>query len=320
MLRVAVVFVAGAFSACATCAQTFPTKPVRMLVPYPAGGSFDIFARVVAQKMSPALGQQIVVDNRGGASGLIAADLAARAAPDGHTILFGGIGPLATLPLLNPKVTYDPLKDFAPLSLVGTAPHILVAHPSVPAKSVQELIALAKSKPGELNYASGGVAGPPHLAGELLKYMTGTNIVHVPYTGGNQATTATVSGQVQIYFSSMASAVPLVKDGRLRAIAVTSSRRSAMLPEVPTVAESGVPGYELLTWFMLVAPTATPQRIVAQLNGEIVKAMSAADVRKRFVDLATDPVSSTPAEAGAFNRSEIAKWRKVIQAAGIRPE
>ena len=301
-------------------AQVFPAEPIRMLVPYPAGGSFDIFARVVGQKMASALGQQIVVDNRGGASGLIAADLTARAAPDGHTILFGGIGPLATLPLLNPKITYDPLKDFAPLSLVGTAPHILVVHPALPVKTVQDLIALAKAKPGQLNYASGGVAGPPHLAGELLKYMTGTNIVHVPYTGGNQATTGTVSGQVQLYFSSMASAVPLVKDGRLRALAVTCSKRSAMIPEVPTVAESGVPGYELLTWFMLVAPARTPQPVVTQLNREIVNAMSAADVQKRFTDLATDPVSSTSAEALAFIRSEMAKWTKVIKAAGITAE
>lgn len=289
-------------------------------MPYPAGGSFDIFARVVAQKMSGALAQQIVIDNRGGASGMIAADLAARAAPDGHTLLFGGIGPLATLPLLNPKVTYDPLKDFTPLSLVGTAPHILVVHPSLPVKTMQDLVALARAKPGELNYASGGVAGPPHLAGELLKYMTGTSIVHVPYTGGNQATTGTITGQVQLYFSSMASAVPLVKEGRLRAIAVTSSQRSAMIPEVPTVAEGGVPGYELLTWFMMVAPAAMSQRLVAQLNGEIVKAMGAPDVKKRFTDLATDPVSSTPAEADAFNRREIAKWKKVIQAAGIKAD
>lgn len=301
-------------------AQGYPTRPIRMLVPFPAGGSFDIFARVIAQKLSAAFGQQVVVDNRGGASGIIAAELAARAAPDGYTLLFGGAGPLSIVPALHAKLPYDPLKDFAPVSLVATAPHMLVTHPSLPVKTVQDLIALAKAKPGQLNYATGGIGGPPHLAAELLKNMASIDIVHVPYTGGAQATTATVAGQVHLYFASMASAVPLVKEGKLKGIAVTSAKRTAAAPEFPTIAESGVPGYELLIWFAIVAPAATPKPLIARLNAEVVKAIGAADTRKRFIAFATDPASSTPEELAAFNRSEIVKWTKIIKSAGIKPE
>jgi len=301
-------------------AQSYPTKPIRMLVGYPAGGSYDIFARVIARNLSAAFGKQVVVDNRGGASGIIAAELVARAAPDGYTLLFGGAGLLSIIPSMQPKLPYDPVRDYAPVSMVATAPHILVTHPALPVKTVQDLIALAKAKPGQLNYASGGSGGPPHLAAEEFKLMTGTDIVHVPYTGGAQATTATVSGQVQLYFSSMASALPLIKEGRLRGLAVTSAKRTAAAPEFPTIAEAGVPGYELLTWFAVVAPVATPKPVIARLNAEIVKAVKDADTRKRFLDLATDPASSTPEELGAFTRSEIAKWTKLIKQAGIKPD
>jgi tripartite-type tricarboxylate transporter receptor subunit TctC len=300
--------------------DNYPARPIRLLVPYPAGGSFDIFARVIAQKLSTAFERQVVVDNRGGASGIIAAELVARAAPDGHTLLFGGAGTLSIQPALSAKLPYDAIRDFAPVSMVATAPHILVAHPALPVKNVQELIALAKAKPGALNYATGGSGGPPHLAAELFRFMTGADIVHVPYTGGAQATTATVGGQVQIYFSSMASALPLIKEGRLRGLGVTSAQRTAAAPEFPTIAEAGVPGYELLTWFAVVAPAATPKTIVARLNAEIGKAVEAADTRKRFLDLATDPAASTPEALGAFIKSEIAKWGKLIKSAGIRGE
>jgi tripartite-type tricarboxylate transporter receptor subunit TctC len=298
----------------------YPTRPIRLLVPYPAGGSFDVFARVVAQKLGASFGRPVVVDNRGGASGIIAAELAAHAAPDGYTLLFGGAGTLSIQPALTPHLPYDAMKDFAPVSMVATAPHILVTHPALPVKNVQELIALARAKPGSLNYASGGSGGPPHLAAEQFRFMTGTDIVHVPYNGGAQATTATVGGQVQIYFSSMASALPLIKDGRLRGLAVTGARRTAAAPEFPTIAESGVPGYELLTWFAVVAPAATPQTVIARLNAEIVNAVEAADTRKRFLDLATDPASSTPAALAAFIRSEIEKWSQLIRSAGIKGE
>jgi tripartite-type tricarboxylate transporter receptor subunit TctC len=310
----------GPLAAPFASAQGYPTKPIRMLVGYPAGGSFDIFARVIGQKMAAAFDKPVVIDNRGGASGIIAADLVARAAPDGYTLLFGGAGILAIQPALRPKLPYDSLKDFAPVSMVATAPHILVTHPALPVKNVQDLVALAKAKPGQLNYASGGGGGPPHLAAELLKHMTGINIVHVPYTGGAQATTATLSGQVQLYFSSMASAVPLVKDGRLRGLAVTSAKRTAAAPEFPTIAESGVPGYELLIWFAVVAPAATPKPVIARLNAEVVKAVNDADTRRRFLDLATDPAGSTPEALAAFTRDEIAKWSRLIKAAGIKSE
>jgi tripartite-type tricarboxylate transporter receptor subunit TctC len=301
-------------------AQSYPTKPIRMLVGYPAGGSYDIFARVIAQKLTVAFNKQVIVDNRSGASGIIAAELVARAAPDGYTLLFGGAGLLSIIPSMQPKLPYDPVRDFAPVSMVATAPHILVTHPALPVKTVKDLIALAKAKPGQLNYASGGSGGPPHLAAEEFKLMTGTDIVHVPYTGGAQATTGTVSGQVQIYFSSMASALPLIKEGRLRGLGVTSAKRTAAAPEFPTIAEAGVPGYELLTWFALDAPAATPRPVIMRLNAEIVKAVNDPDVRKRFLDLATDPASSTPEELGAFTRSEIAKWTKLIKQAGIKAD
>lgn len=306
--------------ACIAATADYPTKPVRLLVPYPAGGSFDIFARVIAQKLSTAFERQIVVDNRGGASGIIAAELVARAAPDGYTLLFGGAGTLSIQPAMSSQLPYDAVKDFSPVSMVATAPHILVAHPALPVKNVQDLIVLAKAKPGTLNYASGGSGGPPHLAAEQFRFMTGTDIVHVPYTGGAQATTATVGGQVQIYFSSMASALPLIKEGRLRGLGVTSAQRTAAAPEFPTIAEAGVPGYELLTWFAVVAPAATPRTIIARLNNAIIRAVESADTRKRFLDLATDPASGTPEALGAFIRSEIAKWSKLIKSAGIKSE
>ena len=305
---------------CFAASQEYPAKPIRLLVPYPAGGSFDIFARVIAQKLSIAFERQIVVDNRGGASGIIAAELVARAAPDGYTLLFGGAGTLSIQPAMSATLPYDAVKDYAPVSMVATAPHILVVHPALPVKNVQDLIALAKAKPGALNYASGGSGGPPHLAAEQVRFMTGTDIVHVPYNGGAQATTATVGGQVQIYFSSMASALPLIKEGRLRGLGVTSAQRTAAAPEFPTIAEAGVPGYELLTWFAVVAPAATPKPVITRLSGEIVKAVENADTRKRFLDLATDPASSTPEALGAFIRSEISKWSKLIKSAGIKGE
>ncbi len=299
-------------------AQPYPVKPIRMLLPYPAGGPNDIFARVIAQKLSEAFDKQVVIDNRGGAGGAIGVELAARATPDGYTLLFGGAASLATAPALRTNLPYDPLRDFAPVSLVATAPLMLVTHPALPVKSAQDLIALAKAKPGQLNFASGGIGGLSHLAGELLKSMAAVDIVHVPFTGGGPSTIATVAGQVQIFFAGMASAIPLVKDGKLKGLVVTSAKRTAAAPEWPTLAESGVPGYEIVTWFAVVAPAATPKPVVARLNTEIVKAVAAADTRKRFLDLATDPASSTPDELGAYNRSELAKWKKVVRSAGIR--
>ena len=301
-------------------AQAYPTKPVRLLVPYPAGGPNDVLARVLAQRLSSALAQQFVVDNRGGASGIIAAELAARAPADGHTLLFAGAATLATAPALRVRLTYDPVRDFAPVSLIGSAPLMLVVYPAVPAKNAAELVALARSKPGALNYASGGVGGLSHLAAELLRGMTGIDIVHVPFTGGAPSTLATVSGEVQMFFAGMASALPMVKQGKLRSLGVTSAQRSAMAPDVVTLSESGVPGYELVTWFALVGPAATPRHVVMKLNSQIAADLAAADVRKAFVDLGVDAQSSKPEALADYTRSELVKWRDLIKQAGIKPE
>lgn len=301
-------------------AQTYPTKPIRLIIPFPPGGPNDILGRVLAQKMSEQLGQQVIIDNRGGGGGIIGAELAAKAAPDGYTLLLGGTASLSINPGLRKQLPYDPIKDFAAVSLVGTAPSILVTHPTVPVKTVRELIELAKAKPGKLNFASAGIGTPPHLAGELFKNMAGVDMVHVPYKGGGPALTDLLAGQVGIYFCGISSALPFVKEGKLRGIAVTSAKRTAVMPEMPTIAESGLPGYEVGNWYAIVAPAATPRAIVARLNSEIVKALAGAEVKKRFLELAADPIGSTPQELAAYNRSEIAKWAKVIKSAGIKPE
>ncbi len=300
-------------------AQNYPTRPIRLLVPFPPGGPNDILARVVAQKLSEQLGQQVVVDNRSGAGGIIGAETAARAAADGYTLLFGGTASLSINPNLQ-KLPYDPLKDFAAVSLVGTAPSLLSTHPSVPVKSLKDLIDLARNKPGYLNFASAGVGTPPHLAGELFKNMTGVNMVHVPYKGGGPALTDLLAGQIGIYFSGISSVLPFVKDGRLRGVAVTSARRTAVMPDTPTVAESGLPGYEVGNWYAIVAPAATPRTIITRLNSEIVTALAVPEIRKRFLELAADPLGSTPDELRKYNRSELEKWAKVITSAGIKPE
>jgi len=314
------VLLAAALAPPCAAAQGYPTKAIRMIVPFPPGGPNDILGRVVAQKLTEQLGQQVVIDNRGGAGGTIGAELAARAVPDGYTLLLGGTASLSINPGLHRKLPYDPLKDFAPVSLVGTAPSILVTHPSLPVKAVRDVIALARAKPGQLNFASAGIGTPPHLAGELFKSMAGVDMVHVPYKGGGPALVDLIAGQVNMYFSGISAALPLVKDGKLRGIAVTSAKRTALMPDTPTIAESGLPGYEVGNWYAIVAPAATPKAIVMRLNHEIVTALAVQDVKKRFVELAADPVGSTPEELLKYNRSEIAKWAKVIKSAGIKPE
>ena len=304
----------------AAAAQNYPAKAIRMIVPFPPGGPNDILGRVVAQKLAEQLGQQVVVDNRGGAGGIIGAELAARAVPDGYTLLFGGTAPLAITPGMHKNLPYDPTRDFAAVSLVGTAPSMLIAHPAVPVKTIKDLIDLAKAKPGQLNFASAGIGTPPHLAGELFKSMAGVDMVHVPYKGGGPALTDLLAGQVGLYFSGISSALPFVRDGRLRGIAVTSAKRTAVVPDMPTIAESGLPGFEVGNWYAILAPAATPQVIVTRLNTEINKVLAVAEVRKRFLDLAADPTGSTPGELAAYIRSEIVKWAKVIKLAGIKQE
>ncbi len=319
LLAIQLTFDAGAQST-AGAGGGYPTKPIRLLVPFPPGGPNDILGRVLAQKLSEQLGQQVVIDNRGGAGGIVGAETVARASADGYTLLFGGTASLAINPGLRKSLPYDALKDFAPVSLVGTAPSLLTINPQVPVKSVKDLIALAQAKPGQLNFASAGVGTPPHLAGELFNSMAGVKMVHVPYKGGGPALTELLAGQVGIYFSGISSVLPFVKEGKLRGVAVTSSQRTAILPDMPTVAESGLPGYEVGNWYAIVAPAATPRNIIARLNGEITKALAAPDVRKRFLDLAADPLGSTPEALAKYNRSELDKWARVIKSAGIQPE
>ncbi len=304
----------------AAAQANYPTKPIRMIVPFPPGGPNDILGRVVASTLSGQLGQQVVVDNRGGAGGIIGAEIAARSAADGYTLLLSGTASMAINPGLHKKLPYDPLKDFAPVSMLGTAPSLLTVHPSLAVRSVKDLIALAQAKPGKLNFVSAGHGTPPHLAGELFKNMTGINMVHVPYKGGGPALADLLAGQVDLYFAGISSVLPFVKENRLRGIAVTSAKRTAVLPDTPTVAESGLPGFEIGNWYAVAVPAATAPAIIKRLNAEILVALTAPELKKRFFELAADPFGSTPEQLAAYNRSEITKWARAIKAAGITPE
>ncbi len=299
-------------------AQDYPSRPIRMIVPFAAGGILDIVARAVGERLSTTLGQQIVVDNRGGAGGAIGTEIAARAARDGYTLLTGHIGTHAINPSVYPRLGYDPVRDFAPITLAAVFPLGLFVHPSVPAQSVRELVDLAKAKPGQINFASAGNGGPTHLAGELLKALARIDIVHVPYKGNAAALNDLVAGRAHLFFSNLVTALPHSRAGRLRALAVSTAKRSQLAPELPTVAESGVPGYDLTNWVGMFAPAATPRPIVTRLNREMGSILSAADLKQRFGAQGVDLVSTTPEEFGAFIRSEIAKWRKVVKEAGVQ--
>ena len=318
--RLAVGIVAGLALIAPAKAQDYPSKPIRLVVPFAAGGATDVLARLVGERLTATLGQQVVVDNRPGAGGNIGSDLVARAEPDGYTILMGAVGTHAINPSLYPKMPYDPVKDFAPVTLVASVPNVLVINPGVPANSVQELIDLAKAKPGELNFASSGNGTSIHLSGELFKAMTGTDIVHVPYKGSGPAVTDLLGGQVQMMFDNMPSSLPHVKAGKLRALGVTSAKRSPALPEVPTIAEAGVPGYDATSWFGILAPAGTPEPVVTRLQGAIVQALGEPEMRQRMADLGAEPVGDTPAEFGQFIAAEIAKWAKVVNDAGVKLE
>jgi len=300
-------------------AQGYPAKPVRVVVGFSAGSTTDLIGRVLAAKLGDGLGQQVVVDNRPGAGANIAAELVSKAPPDGYTVLLANAG-IATGATAYVKLNFNALRDFAPVSQVSATPHILVTHPSLPPKSVKELIAFTRARPGELNFASTGHGNSDHLAAELFSYMTGLKMVHVTYKGGPLAINDLLTGQIEMYFAGVPVALPFVKAGRIRALGVTGAKRSSVVPDVPTIAEAGVPGYEHILWGMLLVPAATPNDIVARLNREAVKVLEAADVRERYAGMGVEPAPSTPERAAAYLRSETDKYAKVVKAIGLRIE
>ncbi len=301
-------------------AQNYPARPLRLIVPTAPGGGTDFTGRLVAAKLSETMGQQVVVENRGGGGGSVGADNAAKATPDGYTLLLGSIATHAVNPALYKKLPYDHLKDFAPVSLIGTVPNALVVHPSVPVKSLQEFITYAKANPGKINYGSSGVGSPPHLSMELLRSMTGINLVHVPYKGAGPALADLLGGQVQAMCTSLAGLINCVKSGRVRALGVTTAKRNPQLPDVPTIVESGVPGYEVTIWYAVFAPVATPKAIVDKLNAEMVKALNSSEMKERMALQGMDPAPSTPAELTAFVKVETAKWSKAAKDSGATAE
>jgi len=294
----------------------YPNRPVRMVAAYPPGGGVDIAARLIALKLTEAFGQQVIVDNRGGAGGNIAMELVARSSPDGYTLIMTAAGPTAINVSLYRKLSFDPVRDFAPVAMVASTIYALVVHPGLGAGSVKELIALAKSRPGKVTFASTGVGGPPHLAGELLKTMAGIDLVHVPYKGAGPALSDLVGGQVSMMFADAIAASAHIASGRLRGLAVSSPARFALTPNLPTVAEAGVPGYSAVGWTVLLAPAGTPRPVVTRLNAEIVRVLPLPDVKEKLAGDGTEFGKNTPEDAAAFIKAEIAKWGKVIKASG----
>ena len=299
--------------------QNYPARPVRLVVPFPPGGGTDIVARTLAQKLSENFGQPVVVDNRAGANGIIGTDQAAKAKPDGYTVLIA-IAVHAINPTLYARLPYDTRADLLPVSLLAQYPFVITVHPSVPAKGLRELIAFAKSRPNQLSYASSGNGSGPHLGMELFKTMTRIEMVHIPYKGSGAAMTDLVSGQVQVFLNNFLAGMPMIKAGRLRALAVTSAKRSHVMPELPTVAESGAPGYSVTGWYGMLVPAGTPAAIVTTLNEAVVKALRAKDVNDRLSGEAAVPVGSTPVQFAMHLETEITKWASVIKQAGVRAE
>lgn len=296
----------------------YPVKPIRIIVPFGPGGPSDILARTVGQKLTEAWGQQVLIDNRPGANGILGSELVAKSAPDGYTLVMGTNGTHGINANLYPKLPYDTIKDFAPVTRLGQAPYVLVAHPSLPVRTVKELVRLAREKPGEITFASGG--SPSQLAAELFKRTARIDVVVVPYKGNAPAVTAVVSGEVSLVFGGIAQSAPLVKGGRLRALGVASLQRSPVMPDVPTIAESGLPGFVAGAWYGLLAPAGTPRAIVERINGEILRVLRLPDVQQRLRAEAYELPADTPDEFAALIRAEIAKWASVVKEAGLRPD
>lgn len=306
-------------AAYAQSARHYPDRPVRLVVPFAPGGTNDVIGRIVGEKLAARLGQPVVVDNRAGANSVLGSEIVARAAPDGHTILIIAAG-LAINPSLRKKLPYDTERDFAPIGLVGGGPYLMVVHPSVPAKTVGEFVAWAKTRPGQVNYASVGVGSPPHLAAELLKLIAGIDLNHVPYKGGGAVLPDLIAGRVSLFFGSISTLKPQVDAGKLRAIAVTTAHRASAMPQLPTFIEAGLKGYEVNGWYGLLAPGKTPAAIVNRLNADLRQVLNDPDTRARFLQRGMEPAPGSPQEFAALIRNEIAKWAKVIRAAGIQPE
>ena len=303
----------------AAAQENYPARPLRFILPFPPGGGTDILGRLIAERLSAGLGQPVVTENRGGAGGNVGAEAAARSAPDGYTILLAAPS-LAISPSLYSKLNYDPVKDLAPISLVATVPNVMITHPAVPAPTLQEFIALARGKPGEMNFGSGGAGTSNHLAGELFNIVTGAKLVHVPYKGVNLAMQDVLSGRIHLVVIGVPAAAPHIKSGKLRALALIDKQRAPALPEVPTVAEAGLADFEVTTWYGVLAPAGTPRLAITRLNAELVRIMRAPDMKERLAGMATDPRTSTPEEFAAYLKQEIAKWGDVIRKAGLKAD
>jgi tripartite-type tricarboxylate transporter receptor subunit TctC len=319
-LTKAMILALGTLASHPALAQAYPAKPIRLVVPFPPGGSTDIVARIVAQKLSDRLGQQVVVENRGGAGGTIGAEAVAKAAPDGYTLVLGTTSTHAVAPNVYAKIGYDPVKDFAPISLVAVTPYLLVVNPSMNVKSLPEFVGYVKARPGKLNYASAGTGSTTHLAMEMLKDAAGLYIVHIPYNGNGPAGTAVIAGQVEILFGSLPAVLPHAKSGRVRPIAVGTPKRSPSLPEVPTVAESGFPGFDASLWLAVMAPAGTPAPVVDRLHKEIVAAIATPDAADALSKAGAEPITSTPAELAAMVKDGVDKYAKVVKQAGVKAE
>lgn len=313
------MFVLGAVCVPAA-AQNYPVKPIRLIVPYPPGGPTDLVGRSVGQKLTEAWGQQVVVENRAGAASAVGTEVAARAPADGYTLLLGTSAGFCINPALGGKLPYDAERDFAPITLLVINPQILVVHPSMPVNSVKTLIALAKSRPGQINYASVGNASPQHLGMEMLKKMTGIDMVHVPYKGTAPAVTDILAGNVSLMFNSMPSVLPQARAGRLRGLAVSSAQRSAAAPEIPTVAEAGVPGFDYVTWYGLFAPAGTPRDVVNRLNSAVARILAEPELAKRFASQGAEPLSNSPDQLAQYRRAEYERWRKLIAEMKLKVE
>jgi len=304
----------------AALAQSYPSRPIHFIVPYPAGGPLDTIARLLGQKVSENVKQPVIVENKPGAGGNIGADFVAKSPPDGYAILMGAVATHAINPTLYANIPYDPVRDFAPITQVASTPNVLVVNPSIPVSNVKEFVAYAKANPGKLNFGSGSTGSAGHLAGELFKSMAGVDMTHIPYKGAAPAMQDLIGGQIQLMFDNLASALTQVRAGKVKALAVTTAKRSNLAPDLPTIAESGLPGFDISTWFGIFAPGGTPPEVVARLNTEFTRALAMPDIREKMLNLGAEPVSSTPEQFAAYIRSEAEKYARVVKASGAKAD